>query len=238
MYFNKSKYTKWYFKIIDQAKTQNRSKKTDYYEAHHIIPKSFEKNNDTVLLTAREHYICHLLLTKMCIKRFHRRKMTFALHKLIHGNGKNYCNSSKIYEKIRRDHHYACVERSNAYWSGISAEQRSMMRSGKNNSRYGAVVLEETKAKISAANKGRFAGDKHHLWNKGHTEESKKKMSVQRKGKCLGDKNHRFGKPGAALGKKWFNNGVVEQYNTACPAGWSQGRLKRGKKIDVNSNIA
>jgi NUMOD3 motif len=61
-----------YNNIINNAKSQNRIrfKKKDpkyvYYESHHIISKCLGGNNDKenlVLLTAREHYICHKLLT-------------------------------------------------------------------------------------------------------------------------------------------------------------------------------
>ncbi len=67
-------YTKIYQKIIDKAKKENRVKrKYDdlnyvYYEQHHIIPKSLggsNKKENLVLLTAREHFICHLLLIRM-----------------------------------------------------------------------------------------------------------------------------------------------------------------------------
>lgn len=39
-----------------------------YTEQHHILPKSLggtDNQNNIVKLTAREHFICHLLLTKM-----------------------------------------------------------------------------------------------------------------------------------------------------------------------------
>ena len=57
-------YQKLYYAIINNAaKRENLS----YVESHHIIPKflggSDEKSN-RVLLTPREHFICHLLLSK------------------------------------------------------------------------------------------------------------------------------------------------------------------------------
>ena len=68
---------KVYDAIILKAKSENRIKETyynrkksnfslAYYENHHIIPRCMNGNNDSsnmVLLTAREHYICHKLLT-------------------------------------------------------------------------------------------------------------------------------------------------------------------------------
>jgi len=60
-----NKYTKIYNLIIDRARDREIS---CYAEKHHIIPQSLGGSNDKsniVKLTAREHFICHLLLTKM-----------------------------------------------------------------------------------------------------------------------------------------------------------------------------
>lgn len=63
---------RYYNLIIEKVKIENRKKyvKSDrryvYYEKHHILPKCLGGTNDKenlVLLTAREHYICHKLLT-------------------------------------------------------------------------------------------------------------------------------------------------------------------------------
>lgn len=66
-----NKYTTWYLSIISNA--QNRIlTDTIYREHHHILPKCICKNNLQILdtkniavLTAKEHYMCHLLLCKM-----------------------------------------------------------------------------------------------------------------------------------------------------------------------------
>ena len=65
MLFINNKYTKWYYQIIESAKNSNHS---CYTEKHHIIPKSLGGTNNLsniVSLTARQHFICHWLLTKM-----------------------------------------------------------------------------------------------------------------------------------------------------------------------------
>lgn len=65
-------YIKYYNDIIKNAKNDNRKKlnkkdiKYIFYEKHHILPKCLGGNNEPdnlVLLTAKEHYICHKLLT-------------------------------------------------------------------------------------------------------------------------------------------------------------------------------
>lgn len=68
-------YRKIYMAIISHAlKEQSlglRKKKTSvFYESHHILPKSLfplwtKRKSNRVLLTLREHYFCHQLLTKI-----------------------------------------------------------------------------------------------------------------------------------------------------------------------------
>jgi len=64
-------YQKVYDKIILRAKNENRKKNNGvYYESHHIIPKckpflGSDKKENRVLLTAKEHYVCHKLLCKI-----------------------------------------------------------------------------------------------------------------------------------------------------------------------------
>jgi len=63
---------KIYESIIQKAKSENRVKLRKnnlsyiYYENHHIVPKCLNGNDEKdnkVLLTAKEHFICHKLLT-------------------------------------------------------------------------------------------------------------------------------------------------------------------------------
>jgi hypothetical protein len=77
-------YKKVYGLIIKKAKNENRKKTTEvYYEKHHIIPDFMfierkrkgpkghlpgnpNDPNNLVLLTPREHFLCHVLLHKIC----------------------------------------------------------------------------------------------------------------------------------------------------------------------------
>lgn len=65
----KSKYERWYYNIIKNAKCQIRFRGDGcYYESHHIIPLSLNGSDileNIVLLTYREHLLCHWLLTKI-----------------------------------------------------------------------------------------------------------------------------------------------------------------------------
>lgn len=69
--FLDNKYTTWYFAIVTKAQSLTRDSSGIYLEKHHVIPKSFngsDHSSNLVLLTAREHFICHWLLTKMVNK--------------------------------------------------------------------------------------------------------------------------------------------------------------------------
>jgi len=102
--FLKNKYTKWYNNIIlDAAARVNR---TGYYEKHHIVPKSIGGTNDKsnlIYLTAKEHFICHLLLTKMFIGEY-KSKMVRAFWMIATMGNKNQQRKkvgSKIYCKYK-----------------------------------------------------------------------------------------------------------------------------------------
>lgn len=97
-----NKYHIWYLNIVNKAK--QRVVSPDYIENHHIIPKSFggsNNNGNMVSLTLREHYICHVLLTKFTTGE-HRKKMCWALHRMTHT--KNYVLNSRQYEYARKIH--------------------------------------------------------------------------------------------------------------------------------------
>ena len=58
-------YIRVYWSIIHN---RLHNKVDGYVEHHHIIPRSeggLDNNDNIVALTAREHYICHLLLAKI-----------------------------------------------------------------------------------------------------------------------------------------------------------------------------
>lgn len=65
--FLDNKYTRWYWLIINKAKSNPLSADV-YSEKHHILPRCLGGDNskdNLIRLTAKEHYLVHLLLTKM-----------------------------------------------------------------------------------------------------------------------------------------------------------------------------
>lgn len=102
--FLDNKYTTLYYKII--AKAQSRLV-TGYTEEHHIIPKSLNGSNDStnlVLLTAREHLICHMLLTKMVTGKHHQKMIHawWAMATLEADCQNRHRLTSRQYETLRK----------------------------------------------------------------------------------------------------------------------------------------
>ena len=75
---------KEYFKLIRQALREERAKgEGTYYEAHHIVPQSFNKVSTTVLLTPEEHYRCHKYLAEHFKNHsIYGKKMLWGYHRL------------------------------------------------------------------------------------------------------------------------------------------------------------
>ena len=86
--------------IITKAQYENRKKKMGiYYEKHHILPKSMNGTNDEinlVLLTAKEHYVCHKLLLYIYPKN---KSMIYAFYRLSFD--KKHKVSSRDYAKAK-----------------------------------------------------------------------------------------------------------------------------------------
>jgi hypothetical protein len=85
-----------------KARERNWSKKTapTYVENHHIIPKSlggYDTKENLVYLTAREHYIAHLLLCKFGDSN-QKSKMIWAMQRFL---SSNKTVNSVMYSNIR-----------------------------------------------------------------------------------------------------------------------------------------
>ena len=137
--FIDNKYTCWYYKIINKAKLRTSN---GYTEKHHIIPKSLGGDNSSsnlVSLTAREHFLCHLLLTKMTESK-DKKKMIFAVFYLT-GNGKanrnNKVKQSRLYQNLKEELSRAVSQQKKGCQqpprSEIARSKYSKSKSGKKN---------------------------------------------------------------------------------------------------------
>jgi hypothetical protein len=204
--FNNSKYTKWYYAIVNN-RLSNPLPKNVYKEKHHIIPESFyssrsregvkgwlsgdpDDKNNLVELTAREHALCHWLLTKMTISIRAYELMIYSFNMMrvsgVHQERKVSRMISRAYEKNRIE------------WSRIHSKKmtgRTAWNKGKK--------LDDEKYKGGKKNKGKkHTADTiekrvNSMINNGNnkrSDETKKKMSDWQKGISKGaqTENHKL----------------------------------------------
>lgn len=161
-------YKKHYDNLIKTRKKLNRKKENDiYYENHHIIPKSCggtNKSNNLILLTPKEHFIAHLLLTKM-YNGLLCNKMNYALWMMCNRLRKDEkIISSKMYENVKK---VISKNRKNFRYSDESKKKMSDSAKKRKN---GRKRSEETRKKISEKMKGdNNPSRKYGPWNKGLT---------------------------------------------------------------------
>lgn len=101
--FIDNKYTKCYYRIVTFA--ANRMI-TGYTEKHHIIPKSMGGTNNAdnlVRLSAKEHFVCHLLLTKMLDGPLKSKAVKAAkmMAKVFGPGQQRYKVTGRIYEYLK-----------------------------------------------------------------------------------------------------------------------------------------
>lgn len=134
-----NKYTKWYNSIIYRA--QQRTVNNVYTENHHILPKCLggdDSLTNIVTLTGREHFICHVLLTKM-----------------LYGGDKAKMINAAIGMKRSRKYQHRYV---NARLYETIKKEYAIMSSIRNT---GTKMSAETKQKMSLASKGKSKTIEH-----------------------------------------------------------------------------
>lgn len=207
--FIDSKYTNWYFGIVENAVSCIRIKSNEnLYESHHIIPKSLGGNNDKenlVLLTPREHFICHWLLTKMVHIPRHKKSMYHAMHRLTFGNNKHL---SWQYEKARIAQRNALLGKCRPK---ETKEKISKSQTGENNSFYGKSHSTESKKLISQKTKNAITDE----WRKQNSDRNKGENNSMYGRSIVKEKN-----------LKWYNNGIDVIYVSegTQPNGYIRGR--------------
>lgn len=171
-----NKYTKCYFSIIDQAKSRELPKEI-YTEHHHIIPRSLGGGNDPlnlVELTAREHFICHLLLPKM-LTGVGQNKMVHALWcmSMLTERQQQYKIKSHTYSSIK-ERMSATKKNQIPHNKGIKGLYTQSKESNQKRS--------DTLKGRPSPNKGNY-GNLNPFFEKTHSEESLNKMREKLKGR-------------------------------------------------------
>jgi hypothetical protein len=138
--FKQNKYLRCYYNIINRALSRET---TGYAETHHIIPRSLggtDHKDNLVKLTAREHFICHLLLPKITEGAAYQ-KMIYAY--TIMSGRKIY--GARKYEFYRKEY----AEINSILRSGEGNGMFGVDRSGDKNTFFGKKHTQETKDLIS-----------------------------------------------------------------------------------------
>jgi len=253
--FNQSKYTRWYYAIIQKRAITDRRRKG---EVHHILPRSLgggDEPENLVKLTGHDHAWCHWLLTKMTSGEA-RASMVYAFNMMgVYG------------EHMERQSSYAIVrayEKNRLEWSKTHSETmkeqfengREIWNKGRKEDR--PEVLANVKAAaLARAPQSAESVEKTAAKNRGrkHSAESSEKkrkamtglvrgpMSDEHK-KSIGDAMR--GKPkidghgenvaAAVKGNISINRDGVEkkvkqpQLQSYLDDGWTRGGLPRKKK--------
>jgi hypothetical protein len=167
--FNKTKYTNWYQNIVLNAK--DRVLVNTYTESHHIIPRSLggdDSKENLVKLTAREHFLCHYLLTKMTAGTS-QIKMCFAFNA--------FRRSSKNQKRQLTGQQYEIIRKS------VSTARSQFLKGNTYNlGKKRGPLSKETKKKISEAKKGKPMSEEQKIkiskstTGRTKSEETKQKM--------------------------------------------------------------
>jgi hypothetical protein len=204
-------YTNEYQKLISKAKS--RLSQDGYFEKHHIFPKSLggkDMAENLVFLSAREHFIAHLLLAKI-----YGGPMIYAAYAMMYQNDKKYTSRKYSWLKIAFSELHSKRVISDETRKKMSDAQKNSIRSKlarekaceANRNR---TVSDATKEKISRSITGRNLNTEHkkkisealkkkprskehqNALNKSRkpwTAEMKQKLSDARKGKTLTDEH-------------------------------------------------
>lgn len=235
-------YEKIYNQLITKARFEDRKKIKGglYYEAHHIIPKCMGgegkakdiNHPNIILLTAKEHYIAHLLLHTIYPDD---KKLRYALWAMINGMGtkRRYKSSARIYESLRKKLTHSQETR----------EKMSIAKKGKPGhpttsetikkiieSRQGYIHDEKTRKKMSASAKNRTPA----------SEETRTKMSKSHKGKIIStETKKRMSKPKSDEHRKNMCGRIISQETREKMSAKAKNRelLKRIKN-NTNNVIA
>jgi hypothetical protein len=165
--FANNKYTRVYEQIVERAK--NRISVEGYTEKHHIVPKPLGGSNrkdNLVVLTAREHFICHRLLVKMTSGEA-RMKMSFAIRRMIvpgNEHQQRYKVNGRTYEILMRQ-----------------AKDAMKILMTENNPMFDPTIRHNYD--IAIKKRGRTPG----MTGKSHSEETRKKMREATLGQVVTD---------------------------------------------------
>lgn len=152
---------KIYYNIIERAISEKRIKnKGIYYESHHVLPKclggkgtarQWKTHPNIVLLTAREHFICHRLLILIYPDSLEIKLAANIMSTLK----KRFSISNRTYEQFKITRKEFMKNNSYAKGNIQSEESKRKISESKRGTKYKphkrTPMSDETKKKISDA---------------------------------------------------------------------------------------
>lgn len=215
-------YQRIYNEIIERSKFRGLDKKIleGYYERHHIVPKCLGGTNDKsnlVLLTGREHYLCHYLLWKIDKEN---QSLLYAFRMLM------YCKtdaqqrykiniSSKQYEYLK-----SSIKRSD-----ITKEKIRVSLLGKPGTFLGKCHTSETKLLIREKRRLQICSN-----------ETRERMSKASKGRITSEET-KIKMRNSKIGKTTWIKGLKNPYSDAVIKrlkGSKIGNTNRGRRCIVD----
>lgn len=145
-------YQKIYNQIINKAKNREL---IGYFEKHHIIPKCIGGNNNKdnlVKLTAREHFICHLLLCEIYPSENKLKQALWLMSIGKQSHTHKIKNNNRLYNRLKLNFQKTMSNNSNMLGKKHSDKTKQKMSL----SQTGKVRNDETKQKMSEAAKGKI----------------------------------------------------------------------------------
>lgn len=208
-------YRKVYMRIISHAKSEmslglrpknyNQKKKfsNQYFELHHILPRSLYPNwvkrrSNIVALTAREHFFCHQLLTKI----YPSQQMFYALRAFAVRPNADYRITSKEYEFIKSQYRRRRrgFKNGGTFYKGqkawnVGKKCPQLAKIGKANGVYQKHIFTNGIINIAAFKcpEGFWKGETKNI-NPENEKLRREKISK------------------ATKGKKWYNNGTINKF--------------------------
>lgn len=174
-------YSAVYCALISKRLKNPITKSDCYVEQHHIIPKSeggLDEPDNLVNLTAREHYIAHLLLAKIYkdFKMF--AAVRFMRMKSRKSSGRDFKFNSRLYERMKVEYNKRNKGKK------ISLESRLKMSLAKIGKHQSPEVIENRRRKIIGRKQSKEEIERRRKSIIGfkHTDEARKNMSKAKKG--------------------------------------------------------
>ena len=228
--FQDNKYTKLYYRIIAKHGRQEKPGDDNYYERHHIIPRSMGGNDEQqnlIYVRVRVHFLLHVLLAK-AVQSQYRKRACWCVICFSANNEKQLVRrklKSRFVQTVREEHN-ANLKTLKWYNNGqetIRLFPEEQVPTGFVNGRLKLPSRAGVKYITDGVQTKRIKADQPlpDGWVYGQKPERLNQISEQ-------GKNHKMG---SGTGRVWINDGTVNKYiylADGITEGWVKGRLKTG----------